>query len=158
MLGAPEVLASAAALPPDVHGAIEQRARERRRVLLFAECREPLHEAGEGDDPTPPPLRALALAVLSEQLRPSTDATVAFLADAGVTVKVISGDGPLTVEAVARAAGIPTEGRVTTGRAARGRRRARRGRRRQRRLRARAAGAEAAADRGAPPARPATSR
>ena len=48
-------------------------------------------------------------------MRPDAATTVAYLHREGVEVKIISGDGPATVAAVARAAGIETEGRVTTG-------------------------------------------
>ena len=48
-------------------------------------------------------------------MRPDAAATVAYLHRTGVHVKIISGDGPATVAAVARAAGIDTDGRVTTG-------------------------------------------
>ena len=48
-------------------------------------------------------------------MRPDAATTVAYLHRTGVHVKIISGDGPATVAAVARAAGIDTDGRVTTG-------------------------------------------
>ena len=48
-------------------------------------------------------------------MRPDAATTVAYLHRTGVHVKIISGDGPATVAAVARAAGIETDGRVTTG-------------------------------------------
>ena len=47
-----------------------------------------------------------ALVVLDEQLRASSPATIEYFASQGVTVKVISGDSPTTVGAVARACGV----------------------------------------------------
>ncbi len=62
-----------------------------------------------------PPLEPIGLVALTERMRDQASETIAFLHRAGVAVKVISGDGPVTVEAVARAAGIDTTGRVITG-------------------------------------------
>jgi cation-transporting ATPase E len=44
---------------------------------------------------------------LAEQLRPDAPATMAYFASEGVDVKVMSGDHPATVAAVAGAAGVP---------------------------------------------------
>jgi len=54
-------------------------------------------------------LRPLGLVVLAERLRPDARATFAFFAREGVELKVLSGDAPETVAAVAADAGIPTE-------------------------------------------------
>ena len=91
------------------------RQDRRLRVLLFGHTRglaepEGRRRAGAAR------LAPLALLALSERMRGGTPRpTVAYLQRAGVEVKVISGDGPATVAAVARAAGIDTAGRVTTG-------------------------------------------
>ena len=52
-------------------------------------------------------MRALGLVVLAERLRPATSETVAFFADQDVELKVLSGDAPATVGAIARDAGVP---------------------------------------------------
>ena len=83
-------------------------------MLLFARADSALAEPGEGE-PLVPPLEPIGLVALTERMRDQTAETIAFLRDAGVAVKVISGDGPVTVEAVARAAGLDTTGRVITG-------------------------------------------
>jgi cation-transporting ATPase E len=115
VLGAPDVLADASALGPSVREQIERRARERKRVLLFARARGPLAEPDPEGSPLLPPLEPIALAVLSERMRDEAVDTVAFLQREGISVKVISGDGPTTVEAVALAAGLDARGRVVTG-------------------------------------------
>ena len=72
------------------------------RVLLIAEY------AGE---PEPQGLavgrlRALALVLLTNRIRPEAPDTFAYFASQGVAIKVISGDNPVTVSEVARRAGI----------------------------------------------------
>ncbi|MGH3271190.1 MAG: HAD-IC family P-type ATPase, partial [Trebonia sp.] len=58
----------------------------------------------------PPGLRAVAFIVLAEQLRSDAPQTIAYFAAQGVALKVISGDSPRTVGAVAARAGIPRAG------------------------------------------------
>ncbi|MGI8330226.1 HAD-IC family P-type ATPase [Actinomadura scrupuli] len=50
---------------------------------------------------------AAALVLLRQRLRPEAPATVRYFAEQGVTVKVISGDNPASVGAIARALEIP---------------------------------------------------
>jgi cation-transporting P-type ATPase E len=99
LLGAPEVI-----LTPDAPALTEaeQRAATGSRVLLLARTDGPV--AAE----TPlPPLEPTALVVLAERLRPDAADTLRYFAEEGVSVKVISGDSPRTVGAVASALGLP---------------------------------------------------
>ena len=115
VLGAPDVLLAAGRRARARSRAlVDERAREQRRVLLFARARATLSEPGDGE-PVVPALEPIGLVALTERMRDQTAETIAFLRDAGIAVKVISGDGPVTVEAVARAAGLETTGRVITG-------------------------------------------
>ncbi len=59
-------------------------------------------------------LRPLGLVVLAERLRPNVRHTIAFLREQDVEVKVLSGDSPATVAAIARDVGIPV-GEVAEG-------------------------------------------
>ena len=68
------------------------------------------------DAPLPEPLRPLGIVVLAERLRDSADATVAFFAAEEVALKVLSGDSPATVGAIARDAGIPARSDALDGR------------------------------------------
>ena len=52
-------------------------------------------------------MQALGLVVLAERLRPNAADTVAFFADQQVDLKVLSGDAPATVGAIAHDAGVP---------------------------------------------------
>ncbi len=74
------------------------------RVLLFAAAPEPVAFA---DDPElPPGLRPLAVVSLRDELRPHVQATLDEFGQAGIEVKVISGDDPRTVAAIALQAGL----------------------------------------------------
>jgi cation-transporting ATPase E len=86
----------------------EQRQREGRRVIALAEAVEAL-PAQAGELP-PDGLRPLGLVVLAEELRPNVRETVAFLLEQGIEIKVLSGDSPQTVAAIARDVGIPVGG------------------------------------------------
>lgn len=100
VLGAPEIL-----LPDDARTRAEANALAAggARVLLLAkaEGRLPDAERGPGD------LAPVALISIEQQLRPDAAATVAYFLDQGVSIKVISGDNPVTVGAIAAEAGIP---------------------------------------------------
>jgi len=76
------------------------------RVLLFAANYEntTLHDAR--DQPLFPELTPLALITLQDSLRPHVTATIQAFLQLGVQLKIISGDSPQTVAAVARQAGL----------------------------------------------------
>ena len=84
------------------------RQHEGRRVVAFGETNADLGSIDPADGP-PGPIRLLALVILSERLRPEAKNTVSFFLDQGVDLKVISGDRPETVAAIARDAGVSAE-------------------------------------------------
>ena len=102
LLGAPGVLTPA--LPAEVAASIARHEAEGQRVLLLAAAATPL-----GGDRVPAAEPA-ALLVFTEELRDEAGQTVRYLAEQGVTVKVLSGDAPRAVAAIARHAGIPASG------------------------------------------------
>ncbi|MDT4923013.1 MAG: cation-transporting P-type ATPase [Pseudonocardiales bacterium] len=59
--------------------------------------------------------RPVALVVLAETLRPEAAATVRYFTEQGIAVKVLSGDHPRTVFAVAESVGIPGGGPPVDG-------------------------------------------
>ena len=72
------------------------------RVLLIARY------AGElTEEPQSGMMRPLALIILGNRLRPQAKETFRYFREQGVTIKVISGDNPVTVSRVAEQAGIP---------------------------------------------------
>ena len=103
VLGAPEMVLPAGPREPLAQAA--SLAASGRRVVLLAHTGSPL--AG---DVLPPGLRPVALISLTERLRPDAAATVAYLAAQGVALKLISGDSPHTVSAVAAQVGLPRTG------------------------------------------------
>src|SRR5205807_1682598 len=101
VLGAPEVLMSGAA-GGDVERRVDEHARSGRRVLLLARA------PGAVDwDEAPSDLTPVALVALAERVREDAADTLGYFASQGVTVKVISGDSPRTVAAIAGAVGVP---------------------------------------------------
>ena len=109
VLGAPELF------PLDLilGGRAAKEAGAGRRVLAFGTTEQPLATDGDGTPGTPTPL---GLVVLSEELRPQARETVEFFQAEGVELKVLSGDSPDTVAAIARDAGIPVENVVDASR------------------------------------------
>jgi magnesium-transporting ATPase (P-type) len=110
VLGAPEVLAGA-----DLAARAGTEAASGRRVVALAAARA---EALDGDPEHGPPrgTRPLGLVVIAEQLRPNAAATVRYLLDQGVELRVLSGDAPATVAAIAHDVGIPQRGPALDGR------------------------------------------
>jgi cation-transporting ATPase E len=76
-----------------------------RRVLVLARSAGSL----EGES-LPPDPRPAAFVMLAERLRPDAAETIGYFADQGVALKVISGDSPQTVSAVAARAGLAQAG------------------------------------------------
>ncbi len=121
VLGAPEVLGpSLAAVPAghaDMDRLVAEKAGQGLRVVLFARRRaatEPLLDAQDRAT-LPTDLEPLGVLVLQEQIRPDARATLARFADAGVTLKLISGDNPVTVAALARHVGLSLDGEAISG-------------------------------------------
>ena len=102
LLGAPDVL-----LPegdPTRERVLELAATGRRIILLARSDVEPTaDEAPQGVEP-------MALLGLEEELRREAPDTLRYFAEQGVTIKVISGDHPTTVGAVANRVGVPNAG------------------------------------------------
>jgi cation-transporting ATPase E len=106
VLGAPEALAPALR-GPDLTADVRARARQGLRVLVFARAADPT-AALRGPDgrPTLPALEPLAVVALADELRPDVPETIARLEEEGIALKVLSGDDPDTVAALAARAGL----------------------------------------------------
>ena len=100
VLGAPERFDGAA---PELLVRAREEAGAGRRVLELGRFARPLSNGVVFPDDVQP----LGLAVLAERLRPHAAETVAFFTAQGVELKVLSGDAPATVGAIARDAGVP---------------------------------------------------
>ena len=113
VLGAPELFA---ATDPRLAELAGKEASAGRRVLALGRTESPLPEAGP-EMLFPDDVRALGLVVLSERLRSNAAEIVAFFAAEEVELKVLSGDSPATVGAIARDAGIPGSSEALDGEA-----------------------------------------
>ena len=90
---------------------VESHTRAGRRVVLLARA-DRLEETA---NQVPAHPRPSALVVLEDALRPEAASTVRYFAEQGVAVKVLSGDHPQTVQAIAEAVGIDTGGEPVDG-------------------------------------------
>jgi cation-transporting ATPase E len=113
VLGAPDVVLASAADPASEAALDRARtlAATGRRVLVLTQGDGPLH-----DETLPTGLSPVALVVLRDRVRPDAAVTLEYFRSQGVAVKVISGDAPETVAAVAAEAGLegadePVDGR-----------------------------------------------
>ena len=97
VLGAPEFILGASG---SVRSLAEEAMADGSRVLLFAACLPGPEGRGIAD------ARPLAFVRLKNPVRETAKETFAYFHDQGVTVKVISGDNPVTVAAAANEAGI----------------------------------------------------
>jgi cation-transporting ATPase E len=108
VIGAPEMM-----MPND---AAVQRAATKatvggKRVLLLAHSR-----SGVEGEQLPRDLTGVALVLLSDVIRSDAADTLRYFAEQGVSVKVISGDHPDTVAAIAREVGVLGADRVVDAR------------------------------------------
>lgn len=109
VLGAPEVLF------PTERGVLERaeaRSHEGFRVLAVGHTASPLES-----EALPDGLRPIGLVVLGDLVRSNATRTLEFFERQGVATKVISGDHPHTVAAIARLVGVRGADRVIDARA-----------------------------------------
>ena len=106
VLGAPEAFGAALG-GPDLGSEVRGRTAEGLRVLVFARSVEPSASLRDAAGrATLPALEPLALVALADELRPDVPETVAHLRTEGIALKVLSGDDPDTVAALAARAGL----------------------------------------------------
>lgn len=108
-LGAPEILMDAMGHTDEALSAsVSAHAQRGRRVVLLAHSTNtPQREADGTPIPAlPAGLRPVMLAILEEDLRPDAAETLAYFREQGVRVRVISGDNPATVAALAETVGL----------------------------------------------------
>jgi cation-transporting P-type ATPase E len=108
VLGAPDVL-----LGERAPALVSDHEAAGRRTLVLGTT--PADLSPPEDGAAPPAIEPLAVIALEEHVRPEAPDTVAFLREQGVALKVMSGDSPATVAAVAARAGITVEGPTIDG-------------------------------------------
>jgi cation-transporting ATPase E len=108
VLGAPEMLLADGG---EVRTRADAIATTGQRVLVLAHTDQPVT-----DGPPLPELDAVALVRFDERIRGDAGDTLRYFADQGVHLKIISGDNPRTVGAVAARVGLPGADHVVDAR------------------------------------------
>lgn len=110
VFGAPEMVLEGAAWDA-VSARVNEEARSGRRVLALGHS-----DAALSGEELPAGLQCAALVMIEDTIRDDAEETLAFFDEQGVVIKVISGDNPITVAAVAQRAGVPDAENVADAR------------------------------------------
>jgi cation-transporting ATPase E len=116
VLGAPEILRPKLPTDMDLDSRVDEWTRQGLRVVLFAHYPDnpPLAEL-EGQPQLSGGLLPLGLLSFSDELRPEAQETLSSFAELGIQPKIISGDNPQTVAALARQVGFAEDARTISG-------------------------------------------
>lgn len=99
VMGAPEFVLKK--VPEDINTDIQTYAKEGYRVMLLASS-----EGEIQNNSLPDLIKPLALIIIEDVIRKGAEDTLRYFDEQGVTIKIISGDNPVTVAAVAARAGV----------------------------------------------------
>jgi cation-transporting ATPase E len=99
VMGAPEMVFADGSTP--IRARADELAAGGRRTLVLAHS-----DASLGDETLPADLTPVALVMFAEKVRPDAADTLAYFREQGVELRVISGDNPRTVAAVAARVGL----------------------------------------------------
>ena len=103
MVGAPEFVCSN--LSDDINKKIESLIIDSKRVLLVAKVPESQSD-GENIENWKNFSTPLAIIAIEDQIRPDAIETIKWFRENGVKIKIISGDNPITVSAIAKRVGL----------------------------------------------------
>jgi cation-transporting P-type ATPase E len=116
VLGAPEILAKSVPLSQEANSFIEEGFKQGLRVLLFAYTEDIQVISNESESAiVPESLVPLGIIHFSDELRPNVTDTLHTFAKAGINLKIISGDNPDTVAAIAKQAGLSDDIQLVSG-------------------------------------------
>lgn len=117
VLGAPEILAEYLPEGSDIDWTpIHDWAGQGLRVLLLAHSPEVIPLYDDDDEIVlPEDLQPVGIIGFSDELRDEAQATIVKFAEAGIALKIISGDNPQTVASLAIQAGFSPDIRVVSG-------------------------------------------
>jgi len=115
VLGALEMLQNHLQLDGEAQQQLQTWSDDGLRVLVFGHNPDVLTLHNAEGQPTLPPLTALGVISFSDELRPQLKETLAGFLNNGITLKVISGDNPQTVAALAKQAGFPGDLKYVSG-------------------------------------------
>ncbi len=108
ILGAPEVLATSIPDFEQYLAYLHTQTSQGLRVLMFAATSEIIPPSTTSPI-LPSQLTPLGILTFGDELRPQVQATLAGFRTAGIELKIISGDNPETVVALAKQAGVAKE-------------------------------------------------
>ena len=106
LMGAPEIVLTGADGGAELLAHVQDLSTGGVRVVALARAQQPCARDDDGEARLPGTRRAAGLVVLSEQVRSDAAQTLDYFRTQGVDVKIISGDNPTTVAAVAAKAGV----------------------------------------------------
>ncbi|MCP2636390.1 HAD-IC family P-type ATPase [Microbacterium sp. HD4P20] len=108
VLGAPEMVFGDDAVDPatELGQVVTGLASSGRRTLVVAHSDAALSDADVEEERLPDGVTAVAVVTFREQVRPDAARTLAYFGEQGVGIRVISGDNPRTVAAIAREVGL----------------------------------------------------
>ncbi len=116
ILGAPDILRPFLATESKLGSELGTEVTRGLRVLLFAHYPEPVQFQQLADEAhLPKGLLPLGTISLRDTLRPEARETLAQFVALGVQIKIISGDHPRTVAALATQVGLNTQSKMATG-------------------------------------------
>lgn len=101
ILGAPDVVLASMTGHEDLHSRVDELSNQGKRVVLLSRGSTLTGDTLPGD------LEPIALVILGDLPRPDAADTLRYFREQDVVVKVISGDDPRTVGAIARELGLP---------------------------------------------------
>ena len=109
LMGAPEVLLAGdnTTAADGARSRADELASSGARVILLAKSTAGSSDEGPDAEGGTGPLEPVALVAIDQRLRSDAAETVSYFLEQGVGIKVISGDNPVTVGAIAAEAGIP---------------------------------------------------
>ena len=112
LIGASEILSKLAPIDVAQEKYIEKLASEGKRILMVAYFSDSKTDLRELKDKSGV---ALGLIILRNELRTGVERTVKYLQENNVSIRVISGDSPKTVQYVAERVGISDSDNILTG-------------------------------------------
>lgn len=85
----------------EINNSIKEYSEKGYRVLVVTKSASAIVDNTLNDDMT-----LIGYIFITDKIRPEAPATLAYFAEQGVTIKIISGDNPITVKSIAERAGV----------------------------------------------------
>ena len=108
VMGAPEMIFGDAAISPstELGRSVTTLSETGRRTLVFAHSAQPLSQEDAEAERLPADLHPVVVLTFRERVRSDAAQTLAYFRQQGVGIRIISGDNPRTVAAIAREVGL----------------------------------------------------